>query len=95
MVAKSISRTWRDDHSDPVLLPLGKIGCDTFECALLPMIRQLTMTCVNPDMGTWLPVYGRAEKLWGARTGLPLVHGLSQIVVSLVRIKPRFWIRGC
>ncbi|MEM9631486.1 MAG: hypothetical protein AAGA50_09185 [Pseudomonadota bacterium] len=87
MIAKSVEVSGWDEPSEPLLLPLSNVGCDEFERALLPIVRDLNMTCVNPDMGNWLPVYGRAEKLWGAQTGLPLVYGLSQIVVSLVRIK--------
>lgn len=87
MVVKSVSKNWRDERSDPALLLLSKIGCDAFERALLPIIRQLTSSCRSPNMGNWLPIYGHAEKLWGVRTGLPLVYGLSKIVVSLLRIK--------
>jgi len=76
-----------DDLGDQALIPLSQIGCDAFECALLPIIRDLTLTCRCPEGKSWIPIYGDAEKRWGARTGLPLVHRLSQIVVTLVRIK--------
>lgn len=87
MGARHTSDFGQEVFSEPALLPLSHLGCDAFECALLPLIRKLTHSCIVPDQGSWLPVYGMAEKLWGARTGLPLVYGLSQIVVSLIRLK--------
>ena len=66
-----------DDLGEQALIPLSQIGCDAFECALLPIIRDLTLTCRCPEGKSWIPIYGDAEKRWGARTGLPLVHRSS------------------
>lgn len=77
---------WDSIEADTVT-PLSLVGLDAFEQNLLAIIRDLAVTCFNPERQTWIPVYAKAEQLWGVRTGLPLVHHLAQIVVSLVRIK--------
>ncbi|TXR54935.1 hypothetical protein FME95_02535 [Reinekea thalattae] len=51
------------------------------------MIRALAHSCLDPKAPNWLSVYARAEQQFGSRTGLPLVNGLAQITVSLLRIK--------
>jgi hypothetical protein len=86
MGMKHVNDTWWGDPVEPVLTPLSTLGCDDFECALLAIIRDLTLTCRHPEQQTWVTVYGAAGKRWGVRTGLPLVHGLSQIVVALLRV---------
>lgn len=77
-------------HTEPPLpemLPLQRIGCDAFERALLPLLRDLMETCRHPEGRSWTPVYGAAAALWGARTGLPLAHGLAQISDAVLRIR--------
>lgn len=69
------------------LLPLRLIGCDAFEQALLPLVRDLMETCRNPEGRTWAPAYNAAAMLWGARTGLPLAYGLARISQALVRVR--------
>ncbi|MFC3058660.1 hypothetical protein [Paenirhodobacter populi] len=73
------------DHAE--LLPLHVIGCDAFERALLPLLRDLMETCRNPDGRSWNAVYGAAASRWGARTGLPLAYGLARISEALLRVK--------
>lgn len=69
------------------LLPLERIGCDAFERALLPLVRELAGGCRDPESRSWNLAYGAAAKRWGAQTGLPLAYGLAQIVDALTRIK--------
>lgn len=77
-------------HPDPAhaeLLPLHVIGCDAFEQALLPLLRELMETCRNPEGRSWNVVYSAAASRWGARTGLPLAYGLARISEALLRVK--------
>lgn len=72
--------------ADTGLLSLRGIGCDDFERALLPLLRDLMQTCRHPEGRSWTPVYGAAAARWGARTGLPLANGLAQISAALSRV---------
>ena len=83
---KNTALLWSDIET-PALVRLSDIGCDGFECALLPMVRDLTITCLEPECQSWIPVYNKAHDLWGPRTGLPLVNTLAQIVVALIRVR--------
>lgn len=75
------------DTAEAALLPLHAVGCDDFECALLPLLRDLMATCRNPDGPSWIPVYGAAAKRFGVRTGLPLADGLARIATALLRVR--------
>lgn len=75
------------DTGDDALLPLHDIGCDAFEQALLPLVRDVMHTCRDPEAPSWHVAYGVAASVWGARTGLPLAHGLAQIAQALLRVK--------
>lgn len=82
----------RPDLAYPEMLPLRMIGCDDFERALLPLLRDLIETCRNPDGRSWTPVYGAAAARWGAQTGLPLAYGLARLSEALLRVKgDRLW----
>lgn len=87
MTTNSVSNFWWAEPAKPDLTPVSQIGCDAFERALLPIIRNLTITCIHPERLSWISTYEAAGKHWGVRTGFPLVHGLSQIVVALLRVK--------
>lgn len=69
------------------LMPLHTIGCDPFEEALLPILRDLVQTCRAPDGRTWNTAYGVAAATWGPWTGLPLADGLARIAEALTRAK--------
>lgn len=71
----------------PEVLPLAIIGCDAFECALLPLVRELMETCRDPRTHSWSPVYSAAAARWGAQTGLPLAYGLARISEALMRVR--------
>lgn len=75
------------DPSPADLLPLDRIGCDAFERALLPLVRDLAVGCRDPESRSWNLAYRAAARRWGAQTGLPLAYGLAQIVTALTRIK--------
>ncbi|WP_460275738.1 hypothetical protein [Celeribacter sp. ULVN23_4] len=77
----------RPDPASSALMPLGLIGCDAFEQALLPLMREVMETCRDPDHHTWNRAYHVAAERWGTRTGLPLAYGLAQIVQALTRVR--------
>lgn len=75
------------DSDHGAVLPLHGIGCDPFEQALLPLLREVMKTCRDPERHTWNGAYGTAAAIWGARTGLPLAYGLARIAQALLRVK--------
>ncbi|MEL6464794.1 MAG: hypothetical protein AAFQ58_07480 [Pseudomonadota bacterium] len=72
-------------HSEP--LRLADLPCDSFEEALLPIIRRLVRTLQTNDAAGYCRANDRAVEQWGDPMGLSIAHLLRKLVSELAKCR--------